>query len=131
MSLYCISLVTVCITSTIYSVSLHHTYSKHYNHFPVIQSNTAGEGANRTGSHSKSAHHNRTIYRNHNAKKKRYISTASLSFYTQYVIDRFFCFATCRYNKLVIVPENLKPALNICSTVVKCSCCLNSKIVKH
>lgn len=58
MSLYCISLVTVCIISTVYTISSRHIHSRYHNHFLLIrhsasitdQSRTI---ANRTGSHSR------------------------------------------------------------------------------
>ena len=39
-------------------------------------------------------------------KKKRYISTASVSF-TKYKINCFLCSTACRYDKLVIILQNL------------------------
>lgn len=62
-------------------------------------------------------------------KKKRYLSTAPCLFYAQYVIDCLFCLAGCRYNKLVIILQNLQPAFNIGCTILKCSFCFNSQMI--
>ena len=47
-----------------------------------------------------------TDIRQKDIKKKRYISTASVSF-TKDIIDCFLCSTACRYDKLVIILQNL------------------------